>query len=585
MSRTATEILLTGEAICQGIAIGRIYIYDRNARTNTPEFDLREHQIDAEIERFQKALKKTRAEILSLIKQLKVDATDEAVAILETHLQILDDHHLSHSVEQEIRHSRKNAEYVFCHAIIEIQKRFDLIHDSFFRERFCDIQDVANRIMGNLHAEIKHTLTNIPHDSIVFAEELTASDTAEAKASLISAFVTCKGGATSHAAIVARAKGIPYVSSVMITEEISDNDHIVIVDGYNGKVIINPSDVTIAHYKKIREQISKEFAQLQSSNKFPAETFDGYQIQLSANVEMINDLDLVRKQGSGGIGLFRSEYIFLSSNNVPSENEQYQIYKKLIKKMDGLPIVIRTFDIGGDKQLPANNELKLINPFVGNRTMHFLLKEKKLLKTQLRAIVRASKYGSTSILFPMVTSLCELKQAKALLNEVMKELEYEKKEFDSNIRVGCMIEVPSAAIISDLLAQECDFLSIGTNDLVQYSLAVDRSSHHEHSSMLPTHPCVIRLIRLIVTEANLHGIPVSVCGEVAADPRYTPLLLGLGVHELSLSSRYIPVIKNAIRRCSIVAASRLADKALALDSAEEIMNLISNEYAESNAAL
>jgi phosphotransferase system enzyme I (PtsI) len=275
--------------------------------------------------------------------------------------------------------------------------------------------------------------------------------------------------------------------------------------------------------------------------------------------------------------LFRSEHVFMSNDRFPTEEEQFEIYRGIVERMNGLPIVIRTFDIGADKQIANHNLPKEINPYLGCRAIRFLLREPSIFRAQLRAILRASLFGNVSLMFPMISSLSELLEAKALVKETRKELESEGLKLEP-MRIGCMIEVPSAALISDLLAKECDFLSIGTNDLVQYALAVDRDNHMMSSLYSPTHPSVLRLIKIIVTEANRHGIPVTVCGEIASDPRFTPLLLGLGVHELSVAARYIPIVKNAIRNTSIVAASLLADKAMSLSTADEIDQLLNEEY-------
>jgi phosphotransferase system enzyme I (PtsI) len=336
----------------------------------------------------------------------------------------------------------------------------------------------------------------------------------------------------------------------------------------------------LAKYQLLRDQLNLHLQKLKQAGKLESETYDGYKILLSANIEMFSELDMLHQFGGSGVGLLRTESIFLTKENFPTEEEQYHVYRRFVEKMDGLPIVVRTFDLGGDKYLRNQQSMHEVNPFLGCRAIRFLLREKEIFKTQLRAILRASAHGDVSIMFPMVSTLSELLEAKDLLNESKQELINCGKAVSEHLPIGCMIEVPSAAIISDLLAKECDFLSIGTNDLVQYSLAVDRSNNALRNLYRPTHPSVIRLIRLVVSEANHQGIPVALCGEVAADPRFTPLLLGLGIHELSVASRYIPVVKHAIRNTSIVAASKLAEKALSLSSATEIEDLINREYRQ-----
>ena len=570
------EILLKGTPICRGIAIGKPFFFTF-IDDSVPEFSIAPSDVENEVLRYQRAIAHSREDIRTLQKKLENERILEGVAILDAHLQMMQDPLLTRQIETEIRTTRKNAEYVFLNIVKQYQQKFNSIADPFFRERFKDIQDISRRVLGYLRESVRVSLADIPPNSIIFADDLTASDTAEANSGQIGAFVTQVGGATSHAAIVAKAKGIPYVSSVNFEKIEAARNGLVIVDGRTGEIFINPCPATAAKYEKLREQLQCQYQELHHVGKLQAETYDGYRAQLSANIEMSGELDMLHQFGGSGVGLFRSEYAFMTKDRFPSEEEQFEIYCELVQKMQGLPIVIRTFDIGGDKHF-MNHQSQEGNPFLGCRAIRFLLKEIEIFKTQLRAIVRASAYGDVRVMFPMVSALSELKEAKAILAEIHQELIDKGVKVAPQIPIGCMIEVPSAAIIADLLAKECDFLSIGTNDLVQYSLAVDRGNHALSNIYNPTHPSVIRLIKLVVSEANHHGIPVAICGEVAADPRFTPLLLGLGVHELSVASRYIPIVKNAIRNTSIVAASKLAEKALELSSAAEVEQLLTSEY-------
>lgn len=571
------EIHIKGSAISRGIAIGKPFYFSFIEDT-VPEFAISVSDIEIEIQRYRQAVARGREDIRRLQKRLESEKIIEGAAILDAHLQMMQDPLLTTHVEKEIRKTRKNAEHVFQSIIKQYQKRFSAIADPFFRERFKDIQDISRRVLGYLRESVRVSIADIPKGSIIFAKDLSASDVAEANASSVSAFVTQTGGATSHAAIVSKAKGIPMVSNISLESIEVNSNTIVIVDGRTGDLIINPSSETLETYRSLKEQLGKHLKQMENGSSIEAETYDGYKVNLSANIEMVNELEMLHEYGGSGVGLFRSEYVFLSNEKFPSEEEQYNIYKNIVEKMRGLPIVIRTFDLGGDKYMLSQEIPHEDNPFLGCRAIRFLLRERQIFKTQLRAILRASVYGDVSIMFPMVSALSELLEAKMLLQEAQRELENEGEYPSKSLKIGCMIEVPSAAIIADLLAKECDFLSIGTNDLVQYSLAVDRGNHAMSGLYTPTHPSVIRLIKLIVNEANHHGIPVTVCGEVAADPRFTPLLLGLGVHELSVASRYIPVVKNAIRSTSIVRASKLAEKALSLATPFEIQELLSQEY-------
>ena len=574
------ETQLNGIPISRGIAIGKPFFFNI-VENDIPEFAIATEDIEFEIERYRAAIERSKEDILRLKNQLEEERIVQGAAILDAHQQMMQDPYLTFEVEKQIRSSKKNAEFVFQTMIKHFQKKFSSISDPFFRERFKDIQDISRRVMSYLLASVRFTLADIPPDSIIFARDFTPSDIAEASNACAAALVAVSGGSTSHAAIVAKAKGLPYIANVNFEKVKLDKDATVIVDGRTGDIIFNPSLETLAHYRQLCDQLRLHMHKLGQTGKLEAETYDGYTIRLSANIDMVNEADSLHQFGGSGVGLFRSEYVILAKQAFPSEEEQFVIYKGIVLKMHGLPIVIRTFDIGGDKQFNHQKpNLEDGNPFLGCRAIRFLLKEKEIFKAQLRAILRASAFGDVSVMFPMISSLSELIQAKQMLQEARNELEEEGIRMAPRVRVGSMIEVPSAAIISDLLAKECDFLSIGTNDLIQYALAVDRENQAMSSLYTPAHPCIMRLIRLIVSEANQQGIPVTVCGEVAADPRFTPLLLGLGVHELSVAARYIPIIKNAIRSTSIVSASRLAEKVMRLTTGSEIEELLNQEYKQ-----
>lgn len=574
------ETYLKGTPICRGIAIGKPFFFTL-VDDVVPEFTIAKNDISFEIDRYRQALSRATDDVRKLNRQMEREEILEGAAIMEAHLQLMQDPMLTQDIETEIRNSSKNAEYALQIALRAYESTFNSMSDPFFRERFKDIQDVARRVVSHLRHTVRTTLADTTPGSVIFARELTATDAAEANSAWIGAFVTEQGGPTSHAAIVAKAKGIPYVSNVDFQGVDLQDTSQVIVDGRTGDIILNPIQKTVERYQELKVHLQKQLTRLQKSSALPAETYDGYLVRLSANIEMANELEMLHQFGGNGVGLFRSEYVFLANNTFPTEEEQFEIYRRVVNKMNGLPIVIRTFDVGGDKCVSEAQVLREENPFLGCRAIRFFLREKEIFKTQLRAILRAGYFGDVSIMFPMVSALSELLEAKSIVKEVEEELKGRGVKFAKNIRIGCMIEVPSAAIIADLLAKECDFLSIGTNDLVQYALAVDRTNHHMSFLYAPTHPGIIRLIKMIVSEANHNGIPVTVCGEIAADPRFTPLLLGLGVHELSVASRYLPIVKNAIRNTSIVDANHLAEKALSLTTAGEVQELLNAEYKKS----
>lgn len=571
------EVRLKGIPICRGIVVGKPFFF-HVVEDKIPDFSIDKKDIEKEIIRYRQAVANARDDLYRLQKQLEDEKVLEGAEILDAELQMTQDPLLTDEVEYQIRTQGRNAEIIFHELIDHYQKKFDSLADSIFRERFKDIQDIARRVMSYLLKNTRVSLMDIPKDSIVFARELTTSDIAEASHSSVIAFVSHFGGTTSHAAIVAKAKGIPYITNVDYESLESFKDCELIFDGRTGEIIVNPDEKLKEHYRKLKDQLVCHQEKLDQIQDLPAETFDGYTVRLVANMETLNEIKMLHQFGGSGVGLFRSEYAFSPENGFPSEDEQFKLYKKVVEQMEGLPIVIRTFDIGGDKFLGNQMMAVETNPYLGCRAIRFLLKESDLFKVQLRAIWRAANYGDVSIMFPMISSLQELLEAKKVIYEVREELLRRHERIPEKIRIGCMIEVPSAAIISDLLAKECDFLSIGTNDLIQYALAVDRGNHSISSLYAPTHPSVIRLIKLIVQQANNQGIPVTICGEIAADPRFTPLLLGLGVHELSVAARYIPIVKNTIRNTSIIAAYELAEKVLTLSTAEEIQRYLNQEY-------
>lgn len=592
MQLTTQEVRLHGTAICRGIAIGKPFFFSKES-SQAIEYSITSKNVEDEIFRYRKALQNSIDEVLQLKLQLIKEQAIDAVSILDAHLHIMQDPLLTTDVESEISKQRKNAEYVFRILIGQYQKRFTSLTNPFFRERFKDVEDISRRILYYLQGESTRPLENVPANSIVFAKELAASDAAEAKNGFVNAFITELGGVTSHAAIVAKAKGIPYVANINFdqlkellhknsntnSEEIQNIDHIVIVDGKQGDIIINPSEATLQKYKAIQQQFQLRYQILQEISHLPSQTSDGLGVSLKANIELAQEVDLLLQYGGEGIGLFRSENLILAHRHFPTEEEQYHAYSSMIKKVKDLPVVIRAFDIGGDKVPSFHGYVKEKNPFLGCRSLRFLLNERNLFMTQLRAILRASAEGNTSILFPMVGSISELRAAKQCLEDAKKQLIRDKTPV-GDLKIGIMIEVPSAAIIVDLLSQECDFISIGTNDLVQYCLAVDRGNQEMHKWYTPTHPSIIRLIKQVVVAAKKNNIPVTVCGEIAADPLYTALLIGLGVNELSVAVRSLPIIKNAIRSIKGSTAKKLAKRCLELPTADDILQTLSAAYQE-----
>ncbi|MCH9626042.1 MAG: Phosphoenolpyruvate-protein phosphotransferase [Chlamydiales bacterium] len=570
-----SELTLQGYPICPGIAIGRPF-YFAVAEENIPEFCIPDDKIDHEVDRYYSALKSSRTDLVTLQQRLQKEGGNEAAAILGAHLEIMHDPLMTVEMEEAIRERGKNTEYVFKSVIGEYEKKFYRVTDEFFKERLKDVQDLSRRIIGHLRKHERYTLSQLVSRFIVFAHEILPSDTAEANTDVIDAFVTRSGSETSHVAIMARAKGIPFVSNVDFPDLTIAVPPLVIVDGCSGQVIINPHKETLKHFRAEQKKMKIKAKGLQNAGSLETETIDGYRTCLSANVERANDLDALI--AGEGVGLYRSEYLFLACEGFPPEEEQFMAYRSLAEKVDGHSSVVRTFDIGGDKLANFNVSRHEDNPYLGCRAIRLMLKEPTVFKTQLRAILRASAFGELSILFPMISGVSELREAKALVEEAKEELLQRGIPFARNIQIGCMVEVPSAAITADILSKECDFLSIGTNDLVQYSLAVDRGNPSMSYLYTPAHPSIIRMIKMVVDEGIKAGIPVSVCGEIAADPRFTPLLLGLGIHELSVNAQSIPYMKNVIRHLKIVEARALAVEVLKCETPVEVEGILEKAF-------
>ena len=576
MSAITKEVRLQGEAISRGVAIGSIF-YHRLAQplvTNEPVAD-----IEQEIARFWRAITQSRTDLTKLVDSLRVHRAVEAVDILEAHLLLLKDPVFTTEVERLVRETKGSAAYIFFNTVKEYERRFKALDDPFFRERFNDLDDVSRRVLSHILPRERRSLSAAPPESIVYAEELLASEAAEVHGCHVSAFVTHRGGASSHAAIVAKAKGIPYVTQLELPSYAKREPiEKIIVDGRVGVVILNPGLETLAHYQNLQKSQEKHMLGMLPQAALQTQTSDGQRVGLSANVEVGTDLESLKAYPGVGIGLYRSEYLFLAGNRVPDEEYQYQAYKKLVEMLPGRSVVIRAFDIGGDKYLLREGRWREGNPYLGYRAIRFLLREPLLFRTQLRAIWRAAIHGNVRVLFPMISGLQELREAKRMTEEVRQELLCEGVPIAETLPIGCMIEVPSAAVSADLLASECDFFSIGTNDLVQYSLAVDRTSQAMRGHYTATHPGILRMIHMVAVEARRRKIPVSLCGEMAADPRFTMLLLGLGVNDLSVAPKFIPVIKNVIHCVSMKEAEGLAQAALKLPTAEEVLAFLDEDY-------
>ncbi|MES2344825.1 MAG: phosphoenolpyruvate--protein phosphotransferase [Chlamydiota bacterium] len=559
-----------GAPVSEGIVIGIPYFLTTLEET-IPEFPIAISEVDGEIARYRKALFSSREDLEQLQSDLNDEGSQDAAFIIDTHIQMLDDPLIKEHVEEKIRDMQRNTEAVFRSVISDFESRFCKASDSFFQQRLIDVKDVSKRILGHLGNKKRVSFNDIPHNSVIFAKELAPSQTAAVSASRIGAFVTQTGGGNSHAALIARAKGIPYVAALdidLLSEIICD---CVIVDGLAGVVIFNPTVATLKKYQKLIVHLKTKLECLEKESSLKAITLDGVCVPLFANVNDLRELKQLEGHGAEGIGLFRSEYLLLEEPSyILSEEEQYFVYKAFVDQMSGLPIVVRVFDIGGDKNLSMFQDVfKEAHPILGCRGIRFLLRYPDLLRTQLRALLRAGESGDVRVLLPLVSDISELRSVKALIEEIKSEFAITRK-----VLVGCMLEVPSAVLISGALAAECDFLSIGTNDLVQYVLGVDRSDSAMNELHYPAHPSMIRLIKIAASESIKMGKNIGICGEIASNPLFIPLFLGLGICEFSCSSRYLPSIKRVICGLDIIKCQELAAKALELHTSEEIIALL-----------
>lgn len=583
------DIILRGSPISKGIGIGfPIFLSNMSEKVSTDLIPKKE--IEQEIHRYRKALDLSRKDLEKLQKESLERGFPEVVAILGTHLEMMKDPLITSGVEKRIRETGQNTEFIFYHLIEEYRSRFNHLQDQYFQERVRDIVDVSQRILGYLRPLNRLKISDVPHNSIILAHELVPSETVEANVSLVSAFVTSTGGLTSHAAIVARAKGIPYVANVDVKQLKNVELRSLIVDGSQGLIIVNPSEKTLKKYRELKKGHQENDQALRKNSNLKGETIDGYEVRIFANLENPNEIDLILKHGASGIGLFRSEYLFLSTKSLPCEEDQFETYKKMAKALKGKPLVIRVFDLGGDKTvdlpighpdakyfLDASHEL---NPALGCRAIRFLLRYPEILEAQLRAIIRASFFGEIHILIPMVSDVSEIRLVRQKVAEIRESLKQEGQKIGKTIPIGCMIEVPSSALMCDAIANEADFLSIGTNDLIQYVLAADRNNPHTSELYFATHPSILRLIRMIVSFANTAKKPVILCGEIAADPILIPLLIGFGICEFSVAARHIPLVKHTVRKWRILEACRLAEGALELSSAEDLKRYLAQEAAK-----
>ncbi len=576
-----SELVLQGISASQGIAYGQIFVY-LQSDLEVPEYQVEKAKWAAETARFEQALLATRQQVQKIMSEVEKNLGEEEARIFDAHLLVLEDQALIAETFREFEKSRLNIEACFDRVAQRYIAAFEEIDDEYLRERGGDIRDVAQRVLSNLlGGGGAQRLSKLADKRIVVANDISPSDAAGLDRSAALGVVTDSGSKTSHAVIVARSMKIPAVVGLRdLTSKVQAGDSIL-VDGYEGLVILNPTESTLFRYGQIQRQKRSLEQKLLDASRLPAVTLDGAELPLRANIEKVEEANLVKDYAGDGVGLFRTEFLYLAASHMPTEEEQYAAYRRLAESLSPAPVTIRTLDLGGDKPIASQAHLfpKENNPFLGYRAIRFCLDHSDVFKAQLRAVLRASAHGDVRLMYPMISGHDELRRANAVLAECKAELKEEGKAFNPRLRVGSMIEIPSAAIAADLLAKDCDFFSIGTNDLIQYLLAIDRVNDRIAHLYEPTHPAVLRTLRHIVVEAHRAKIKVSVCGEMAGDPIFVALLFGLGVDELSMTPPLLPAAKYILRNMKLTDARKLAQQALAMDSAKAIQVLCA-EFAE-----
>ncbi|MFQ5952186.1 MAG: phosphoenolpyruvate--protein phosphotransferase [Candidatus Omnitrophota bacterium] len=563
------QIQLRGIPAAPGIAIGKAHIFGTEELL-TPTRSISEKDIPSEIARFKKVLVETKKEIIAIEKKISREVGVEHGKIFSAHLLVLEDSVLVQEVISRLKKKKKNIEAVFTEVLNKYVSALSEAKDEYLRDRITDITDVGKRILRNLAGAEEKRMDELTEKSIVISYDLSPSDTAMMHKGRVIGFATDIGGRTSHTAIMAKSLEIPAVVGLEKVTDIVQSGDQIILDGIHGVVIVNPTKNFLAKYqreKKKYEHLEHELIQVRS---LPSETIDGKKVMIAGNIELPEDVASVISHGGEGIGLYRTEYFYMNRRDLPSEEEQFNAYKSVATRIKPRSVTIRTLDLGGDKFLSQLDIPREMNPFLGWRAIRFCLARPDIFKTQLRAILRASAYGNIKMMYPMISGVAEMRQANDILEEVKEELKKKRIPFNKKMSVGAMIEVPSAAITSDILAKETDFFSIGTNDLIQYSLAVDRVNEKIAYLYEPAHPAVLGLIKTVIDNGHKNKIEVALCGEMAGDVYLTMILLGLGLDEFSTSPIAVPEVRKVIRSVKYSEAKKIAKKAMAFKTGKEV---------------
>ncbi|MDC7222680.1 MAG: phosphoenolpyruvate--protein phosphotransferase [Spirochaetales bacterium] len=560
---------LRGIPASPGITIGKALLYNESS-TAIPRFHVPEEEVPNEVERLKKAVVKAAEEIQLIKESLDKDASEQH-ALLEAHTLMLYDPCFNELAHERVAKELKNVEWVLQETVNNLVEQLEATQDSYLRERSSDILDSSRRIIDHLLCRKRVTLGQLDKEVILVAHNILATELLQLDRRKLLGVIMDGGGKTSHTAILARSFGLPCVVGLKSITEEARSEVTLIVDAIEGLVIVDPDEQTLELYRKKRALYEKKEAQLFNITDLPAETIDGKLISLKANIEFPAETDHVLNMNAEGVGLFRSEFLFLEQWDASDdEDAQYHTYREVLEMMGNRPVTIRTLDVGGDKLISEIESQHEANPLLGWRAIRFCLEKTDIFRTQIRALLRASHHGKMRIMFPMISGIEEFEEALRIVEDVKAELKMRNIPYDDSVPVGLMIEVPSAALTSDILAEKADFLSIGTNDLIQYSIAIDRGNEKVASMYQPLHPGLIRLIHMVVQNAHKHGIPVSLCGEMGGEPMYTAILLGLGLDEISMSAYSLPEIKKIIRSVSIAESEELLGTILEMRSYKEI---------------
>ncbi len=568
-----------GIGASSGIVIGKAFLVDRTL-VRAPQKRIPPEQVDREVVRFMNAIQESRNQLLEIKEKILDPQVRRHSFILDVHLMILEDQMLIQDTIETIRKKKLNAEGALDRTVRKLDEAFNVIEDEYLKERRSDLYYVSTRIFRNLQGRKHDDISKIKGNVIVVAHDLSPADTLQMNLKQVAGFVTDVGGKVSHTAILARSLGIPAVVGADVVTQLVNGGDVIIIDGEAGEVVINPM-----------EEISKAFLERKRRIKFlereiikyaslPAETLDGVRIRLQANIEMVEEMASLKMYGAEGVGLYRTEVLYLNRKELPTEEEQFEVYRHLAEAIQPASATIRTIDVGGDKLLPNYPKGNETNPAMGLRAIRFSLRETEIFKTQLRAILRASAFGRLRILIPMISGVEEIRRVKSILQEVKKGLSRMNTPFDPEIQIGVMIEVPSASITADILSKEVDFFSIGTNDLIQYALAIDRVNEHVSYLYEPLHPAILRIIRNVVQTAHQAEIPVAICGEMASEPAHALILLGMGLDELSMTPASIPKTKRVLRMARFEDAVVMVERIFRLQTSSEIESYVRTWMAE-----